>query len=77
MADYLNEIKKVISHKAGVELSEVTKESFFEDDLNIGEMELIEILEELEEKYHTDLVEERENIISVNDLLDIMSEKLD
>jgi acyl carrier protein len=77
MTDYLNEIKKVISHKAGVELSEVTKESFFEDDLNIGEMELIEILEELEEKYHTDLVEERENIISVNDLLDIMSEKLD
>ena len=77
MTDYLNEIKKVISHKAGVELSEVTKESFFEDDLNIGEIELIEILEELEEKYHTDLVEERENIISVNDLLDIMSEKLD
>ncbi|HLC93792.1 MAG TPA: hypothetical protein VJG85_02130 [Patescibacteria group bacterium] len=60
-----------------MESDEITKESFFEEDLNIGEMELIEILEELEEIYHIDLIGEKDNIDSVESLVDILSEKLD
>jgi len=73
-AEYFKDIRKIIEEKTGLEPSEITPESYFEDDLNIGEMELIEILNELEEKYHTDLTEERENIETVQDLVDILSE---
>ena len=38
MSNYYGTIKKLISEKAGVEPSEITTESFFEDDLNIGEI---------------------------------------
>ncbi|KKS16928.1 MAG: Acyl carrier protein [candidate division WWE3 bacterium GW2011_GWC1_41_7] len=77
MSNYLQIIKELVSERTGLEPSEITKESFFEDDLNVSEMELIDILEELEETYKTDLVEERDNIDSVESLMDILSEKLD
>ena len=77
MSNYLQIIKELVSERTGLEPSEITKESFFEDDLNVSEMELIDILEELDETYKTDLVEERDNIDSVESLMDILSEKLD
>jgi acyl carrier protein len=77
MSDYLQTIKKTISDKVGLDVTEITKDSFFEEDLNISELELIEILEELEEKFHTELVGERENILSVNDLVDLLTEQLE
>jgi acyl carrier protein len=76
-ADYFKEIRKIIEEKTGLEPDEITLESFFEDDLNLGEMELIEILNELEEKYHTDILEEKDNIETVQDLVDILSEKIE
>ena len=76
-ADYYKEIKKIIEEKTGLDASEITVESYFEDDLNVGEMELIEILSELEEKYNTDLMEDRENIETVQDLVDMLSEKVE
>ena len=51
--------------------------SFFEDDLNVGEMELLEILSELEEMFQVELVSEQENIVTVQDLIDLLSEKID
>lgn len=77
MTDYLNKIKNLIAEKAGVEPSEVTKDSYFEDDLNVGEMELVEILSELEEMFHVELLDHKENIGSVSDLLDLLAEKLE
>jgi acyl carrier protein len=76
-AEYFREIKKIIEEKTGLEPSEITAESYFEDDLNVGEMELIEILNELEEKYHTELVDEKDNILTVQDLVDLLSEKIE
>lgn len=76
-ADYFKEIRKIIEEKTGLEPDEISLESFFEDDLNLGEMELIEILNELEEKYHTDILEEKDNIETVQDLVDILSEKIE
>jgi acyl carrier protein len=75
--NYLQTIKDVIANKTGLEPEEVTKDSFFEDDLNIGEMELIEILEELEDVYHTELTGEREDLESIQNLIDLLAEKLD
>jgi len=76
-AEYFKDIKKIIEEKTGLEPSEITADSFFEDDLNLGEMELIEILNELEEKYHTDLMEEKDNIETVQDLVDLLSEQIE
>lgn len=75
--DYFKEIKKIIEEKTGLEPSEIIADSFFEDDLNIGEMDLLEILNELEEKYHTDLVDDKEGLETVQDLVDLLSEKID
>jgi acyl carrier protein len=75
--NYLTKIRKIIEHKNGVDPNEITPESYFEDDLNISEMELIDILGTLEEDYHIDLIEAKDDIQSVGDLLELLSEKLD
>lgn len=76
-SDYLNKIKKVIEEKAGVSPSEIHENSFFEDDLNVGEMELLEILSELEEIYKVDLVSEQDDVSTVQDIIDLISEQID
>jgi acyl carrier protein len=76
-ADYFKEIRKIIEEKTGLEPSEISPDSFFEDDLNVGEMDLIEILNELEEKYNTELMDQKDNLETVQDLVDILSEKVD
>ena len=76
-SDYLKKIKKIIEDKLGIEASEVHETSYFEDDLNIGEMELVEILSELEEYYHVELVDQKENILTVQDLVDLLIEQLE
>ncbi len=77
MSNYLNKIKHIISEKTGVEPAEITLESYFEEDLNISEMELLEIFEEIEDALQVDLSEEKDEIKSVGDLADALSEKLD
>lgn len=77
MTDYYSKIKKIISEKTGLEASEISEESYFEDDLNIGEMELIEILSELEEVFHVDLVEDAENFSTVQDVIDALEEHIE
>lgn len=77
MNEYLNIVKKVISEKVGVEFDEINDNSYFEEDLNTGAMELLEILEDLEEKFQIDLVEGKDKIETVSDLADAISEKLD
>jgi acyl carrier protein len=75
--NYLAKIKKIISEKTGLDVSEITEESYFEEDLNISEMELMEILSEVEEVLHVDLSEEKDEIETVGDLIDILIEKLE
>jgi acyl carrier protein len=77
MTDYLTKIKKILSEKTGLEPTEITEESCFEDDLNIGEMELIEVLAELEETFHVDLVEDAENFVTVQDVVDALEEHIE
>ncbi|HOA18342.1 MAG TPA: hypothetical protein PKK54_00410 [bacterium] len=77
ISDYLKEVKKIIEEKTGLEPSEITPESYFEDDLNLGEMELLEILNELEEKYHTELVNKKDDMETIEDLIDILSEQIE
>ncbi len=77
MNEYLEQIKNLIVERTGMDPDEITEESYFGDDLNLGEMDLVEILGELEEIYHIDLVEEKGNIETVQDLVDILVEKVE
>lgn len=77
MTDYFSKIKKLLAEKTGLEPSEISEDSYFEDDLNIGEMELIEILSELEESLHVNLVEDIDNFATVQDVVDALEEHIE
>lgn len=76
-AEYLKKIKKVLVEKTGIEADDVLESSYFQDDLNISDMELVEILSELEEEYQIELLGEKDNIETVQDLIDLLIEHLE
>ena len=76
-SEYFKKVKKLITEKTGLEPDEVEEGSYFEDDLNMDRMELVEILTELEDEYHIDLIDEKDNIETVKDLLEVLAEKLE
>ena len=75
MEDNLKKIKTLLTEKTGFNANEITQESFIGDDLNIGEFELMEILTELEEQVGVDLISRKEDIETVQDILDILEEE--
>lgn len=77
MGDYLKKVKQIISAKAGVDVNEISKEDYFEEDLNIGELELIEILSEIEDVLKVNIMSKKNDIECVQDLVDILAEKLE
>ena len=75
--DYTTKVKRIVSEKSGVEPEDITLEAYFEDDLNLGKMELIEILEELEELYEAELISRKGEIETFSDLIDILEDTVD
>ena len=75
--DYEKISKELISKHTGVEIEDISDGAFFEDDLNIGEMELVEIYNEIEEKFQVDLTEERKGFETFGDLIGALNEKLE
>lgn len=74
MSNCLKKIKDIISKHTGIDKAEISTSSYFEDDLNIGEMELIEIISELEEIYQVDLSEASKGFESIQDIIDALEE---
>ncbi len=77
MQEYDKYIKGIIIEKSGADPESVTEEAYFEDDLNIGEMERFEILNDVEETYKVDLSEERDKIETIGELIGLLHEKLE
>ena len=78
MDKYLNRVIAIIIEKTGIDPEDIGESSYFEDDLNIGEMELHEILGAVEEEYKIELEdEEKENITSIMDLVELLVEKVE
>ncbi len=75
--DYVKKIKKVIADKTGQEPEEIEEAAYFEDDLNVGEMELIDILETLEDALHVELIKEKANIETVQNLIELVEEQVE
>jgi len=77
---YFDEIRKIIFEKTGVVAEEIVPTSHFEEDLNIGEQEFIEILEEVGGTFQIDLSEYKdkaETIETVEKLINVLSDELD
>lgn len=71
-----NQIKGLIAEKTGADPAEITMESYFEDDLNVGELELVEIISDVEEMLVIEgLLDDKESILTVGDLMDLVNEK--
>jgi len=75
--NYFKLIARVVSEHTGHELDEITPESSFADDLNIGEIEFAEIVGEIEETLDVDLTEENEEIKTVADFVEVLKEHID
>ncbi|MBP7928094.1 acyl carrier protein [Patescibacteria group bacterium] len=75
---YLKRIKAIIIEKTGTDPEELHDDSYFEDDLNVSEMELVELIAAIEEEYDIEFdEEEKENIFAVMDLVELVTEKLE
>jgi len=75
---YLKRVIQVIINKTGIDPEEIGDDSYFEDDLNVGQLELLEIISALEEEYSVEFSEdEKENIESVMDLVELIMEKVE
>lgn len=75
MIDELREkIYEIIAHKGGVEPEDINRDTFFEDDLNLGEMDLLDIITEIEEIFEIEVDTGDEQVDNVGDLIDIIAE---
>jgi acyl carrier protein len=74
---YLEKIRQIVFEHSGIEQEEIKPASHFAEDLNIGELEFLDIVREIEEEYKIDLEEYIEDIETVEDLINSLTEELD
>lgn len=69
-----DKIKKMISEKLGVDLSEVVPEASFVDDLGADSLDLVELVMSMEEEFDVDISDEdAEKITTVKDAIDYIN----
>lgn len=72
----LKKIKDILADNFGIDPSEVTDGAYFEEDLNVGEYEMVELLSELEEEYQIEFEgEDKAELITVGDLVTVVRDK--
>ncbi len=76
--NYLKQIKQLLADNFGIEPHEVTEDAFFEDDLNLGEYELLELMSELEEMYQVEFEKaDKDELDTVGSLISLLRDKID
>ena len=74
---YLKKIQKLIANKMGLEPQEIEPASHFAEDLNMGELEVMELIEILENEYDIEIADLADSIETVEDLVTILAEELE
>ena len=75
MADYEAQIKAIIADKLGVEMSEVTANASFTNDLGADSLDTVELIMEFETKFGVSIPDEdAEKILTVGDALNYIQE---
>ena len=77
MSEYYDKVKEIIIDKLGVEDSKITLESKFIDDLGADSLDTVELIMQFEEEFGIEIPdEEAENLLSVSQAVDFISNKL-
>ena len=78
MNNTLDKIKEIIVDKLGIEESKITNDSKFIDDLGADSLDTVELIMQFEEEFDIEIPdEEAEKILSVNQALEYINNKLD
>ena len=77
MSEHYNKVKEIIIDKLGVEDSKITMEANFIDDLGADSLDTVELIMQFEEEFGIEIPdEEAENLLSVGQAVDYISNKL-
>ena len=77
MSEHYDKVKEIIIDKLGVEESKITLESKFIDDLGADSLDTVELIMQFEEEFGIEIPdEEAENLLSVGQAVDFISNKL-
>ena len=77
MSEHYDKVKEIIIDKLGVEDSKITLESKFIEDLGADSLDTVELIMQFEEEFGIEIPdEEAENLLSVGQAVDFISNKL-
>ena len=77
MSEYYDKVKEIIIDKLGVEGSKITMESKFINDLGADSLDTVELIMQFEEEFGIEIPDEdAENLLSVAQAVDFISNKL-
>ena len=77
MSEHYDKVKEIIIDKLGIEDSKITLESKFIDDLGADSLDTVELIMQFEEEFGIEIPdEEAENLLSVAQAVDFISNKL-
>jgi len=69
-----DKVKKIISEKLSVDISEVVPEASFVDDLGADSLDLVELIMSMEEEFDLDISDEdAEKILTVKDAIEYIN----
>lgn len=76
MSEIFNKVQEIVADKLGVEVSEVTPEASFQEDLGADSLDIVELVMALEEEFNIDIPEEAaEKIVTVADAVNYIKTK--
>ena len=77
MSEHFDKVKEIIVDKLGVEQSKITLEAKFIDDLGADSLDTVELIMQFEEEFGIEIPdEEAENLLSVGQVIDFITNKL-
>ena len=77
MSENFEKIKEIIIDKLGVESTKITMDAKFIDDLGADSLDTVELIMQFEEEFNIEIPdEEAENLLSVRNAVDYITQKL-
>ena len=77
MSEHFEKIKEIVIDKLGVEEAKVTVDSKFIDDLGADSLDTVELIMQFEEEFGIEIPDDdAENLLSVKQAVDYITEKL-
>ena len=77
MSEHYDKVKEIIIDKLGVDNSKITLEAKFIEDLGADSLDTVELIMQFEEEFGIEIPdEEAENLLSVAQAVDFISNKL-